>query len=329
MTNKLDENATFIGGHRRGGTTLLLNLLEGHPQLSVFPADSGFFYAYYPVYESPKYSNEDRINRIIEFSYGNIREEIEKVDDENRIQFPFEALYQNFREKVTKGNFTPKEMLLAMVSAYRQTYNKDITTHIRWVEKTTSSEIYANCIFEWFPRAKFIHVIRDPRDNYSSMKSGWETRYQSRADDLRRLIQSLIDRGKLGMEMAKYNLKRYSPERYLVIKYEELATNPKSMLERISHFLGIEYDDCLLRPTVCGQLWLGNSFDGLEFTGPSTFNIGRWKERITRGEAKLIEYQFRDIMHYFGYEPIFEINECIDAAVEHYKWHNYAQLFRV
>lgn len=323
------EKATFIGGHRRSGTTLLLNLLEGHPQLSVFPADSGFFYAYYPVYESPEYSNEDRINRIIEFSYGNLREETEKVDSENHCYFPFEALYFAFREKAVSGNFTPKEMLLAMMSAYQQTYHKDIATHIRWVEKTTSSEIFANYIFEWFPRAKFIHLVRDPRDNYASMKSGWETKYQSRADDLRRLVQSMLDRGKLGMEMARYNLARYGPEHYLVIKYEELAANPKSILARIAHFLGIEYDDCLLRPTVCGQLWPGNSFDGLEFSGPSAFNIGRWKERITPEEAKLIEYHFRDIMLYFGYEPAFEISECIDAAVEHYKWYNYAQTFRV
>lgn len=323
------EKATFIGGHRRIGTTLLLNLLEGHPQLSVFPADSGFFYAYYPVYESSEYSDEDRINRIIEFSYGNLREETERVDSEHRCHFPFEAMHHNFQEKASGGKFTPKEMLLAMISAYRETYGKDISTHVRWVEKTTSSEIYASHIFEWFPEAKFIHLLRDPRDNYSSLKSGWETRYWSRADDLRRLIQSMLDRGKLGMEMARYNQARYGPDRYLVIKYEELAVNPEPLMEMVSQFLGIKYDDCLLRPTVCGNLWLGNSFDGLDFVGPSASNVGRWKERITPEEARLIEYHFRDIMPYFGYQPSFEMNECVDAAVEHYKWYNYAQSFRV
>lgn len=327
MTNKLDENATFIGGHRRGGTTLFLNLLEGHPQLSVFPVDSGFFYAYYPVYESPKYSNEDRINRIIEFSYGNIREEIEKVDDKNRVQFPFEALYQNFQENATKGNFTPKEMLLAMVSAYQQTYNKDITTHIRWVEKTTSSEIYAKYIFEWFPKSKFIHLIRDPRDNYSSLKSGWDIRYKARNDDPRRLLQSMIDRGKIGLELAKYNMERYGDKHYLVFKFEELVANPKAVMHRVCQYLEIEYADCLLRPTICGQLWEGNSFDGLGFIAPSSRNVNRWRERITEDEAKVIEYYFREIMEYFGYQPVFDINECVDAAVEHYKWYNYAKVF--
>jgi hypothetical protein len=328
MKGELEENAVILCGHRKTGTTLLLALLEGHPELSVFPADSGFFYAYFPVYESPKYSNEDRINRIIEFSYGNLKEEIDNVDRENKLRFPFDTLYQKLREKANQGNYTSKEMLLAMVLAYRETHNASLS-HKRWVEKTTSSEIYANYISGWFPGVRFIHLLRDPRDNYASLKSGWKAKYQGRADDIGRLSQSLIDRGKLGMELAKHNLERYGPDRYLVLKYEDLTADPKSVMKQIARFLGIEYDDCLLRPTVCGILWPGNSFDGLEFTSPSVVNVGRWRERITEEEAKLVEYHFRDIMQHFGYEPAFDINECIDAAVEHYKWYNYAQTIRV
>ena len=33
-----------------------------------------------------------------------------------------------------------------------------------------------------FPNAKFIHNIRDPRDNYASMKSRWEKKLKHLAD---------------------------------------------------------------------------------------------------------------------------------------------------
>ena len=52
-----------------------------------------------------------------------------------------------------------------------------------WVEKTTSSEFYATEIIKWFPNAKFIHLIRDPRDNFASLKSGWEERYKNQENE--------------------------------------------------------------------------------------------------------------------------------------------------
>ena len=77
MNKQLEQNATFVGGHRKSVTTMLISLLEGHPQLGVYPPDSGFFYAYYPIYESFDYTNEERENRIIEFCYGNLKQELE------------------------------------------------------------------------------------------------------------------------------------------------------------------------------------------------------------------------------------------------------------
>ena len=76
-----------------------------------------------------------------------------------------------------------------------------------WVEKTTSSEFYATEIANWFPNAKFIHLVRDPRDNFASLKSGWEERYKNQEEDIKGLLQSLIDRGGMGMRIALNNQK--------------------------------------------------------------------------------------------------------------------------
>ena len=333
MDNNFYENAIFLGGHRRSGTTLLMHLLENHPQLCVFPADSGFFYAYFPVYESVEFTNKDRVKRVIDFCYSNLKEEIDKVNSENVgeeiLEFPFDALHMNFQKKALNSNITTKEILIAMISAYRETYHKNLSKHKAWVEKTSSSEIYAKYIFEWFQRAKFIHILRDPRDIYSSLKSGWNTYYKERGDDIRLLMQSMIDRGKLSIELAQFNLNKYGEDRYMIIKYEELTSKTVDIMRRISEFLGIEYNKCLLQPTACGKLWQGNNFNKMEFTKTSTVNVGRWKERITEEETKLIEFHFQDVMNNYGYKPAYETIDCIDAVVEHYKWYNYARPYRV
>ena len=43
-----DLPLAFVCGHRKSGTTLLANLLDGHPQLAVYPVDLVLLYAYFP-----------------------------------------------------------------------------------------------------------------------------------------------------------------------------------------------------------------------------------------------------------------------------------------
>lgn len=328
--SKTPLKATFIGGHRKTGTTMLLALLDGHPQLNTFPADSGFFYAYFPPYESDKYTDEERIERIIQFCYGNLEEELDKVGINKQQDFPLHHLHEVFREMASiAGKITTPVILQLMLEAYRKCSKADTSHHIRWVEKTSSSDIYASYIFKWFPDAKFIHLVRDPRDNYASLKSGWKKKYSNRADNVGFLRQSMIERGKLTYELARLNLERYGCDRYMVLKFEDLTADPKKELINIASFLGIDFDESMLKPTVCGSLWDGNNFDGLRFQGPFVGNVNRWRERIDDEEAMLIENYFKDIMDYYGYKRVFNLGNTVDAAVKQYIWYNYNQSYSV
>ncbi len=303
---------------------MLLALLDGHPQLNVFPADSGFFYAYFPLYENPEYTREQRIQRVADFCLGNLAEELDHVHVDHEREFPLAQLRATFRARAeAEPELTSRAMLLAMIEAYRECQPADPAEHRRWVEKTTSSEIYASHIFRWFPEARFIHLVRDPRDNYASLKSGWEVKYRERGGELGFLLESMIERGRFGMELATINQARYGADRYLVLRFEDVVTDPTRWMRTIAEFLGIDFDDVLLRPTVCGRPWSGNNFDGLRFSAPSTTNVERWRQRITPAEAAVLEYHFRDVMLRFGYAPTFGGDEAVDAAVEHYRWFNY------
>jgi len=324
--NEFQENSIFICGHRKSGTTLMLNLLDNHPELSVYPADSGFFYMYYPVCEIENYSSDEKINVMVTKIIGNLEDELQNLSEKERggIDFDIENFKKDFINFAKQNQLTPKDMLVSLSQAFKKNY-KNSPSQTKWVEKTTSTEIYALDVSNWFPKSKFIHIIRDPRDNWASLKSGWDDRYKNFNDSKQRLIQSLIDRGKLGMEFAKYNEKIFGKEKYLIIKFENLTRNPRETLNEICDFLQIKFDKILLEPTVCGVNWKGNSFDGIEFRSISDVNVTRWKERIDENEAKLIEYYFADIMKNFGYELEYDPKERAEAAKEHYKWYNFAQ----
>ena len=38
----------FLTGHRKSGTTLLKSLIDGHPDINVYPTDLTLLYAYFP-----------------------------------------------------------------------------------------------------------------------------------------------------------------------------------------------------------------------------------------------------------------------------------------
>lgn len=328
IIDQYTENATFICGHRKSGTTMLLCLLDNHSELLVYPPDSSFFYEYYPKYDSSDYTDEQKVDSIsgvvvdrLEVEIGNLSE-----TDREELNFSIDSFREDVRAYAAKTDKTPRNMLLSVIQGYRDHFQGS-QNPVRWVEKTTSTEIYAAEVLQWFPRARFIHVIRDPRDNWASLKSGWSARYSRFNDSSERLLQSMIDRGKLGLEFARNNKERFGSEVYKVVRFEDMVERPREVLNDICSFLEVKFSENMLMPTVCGKLWRGNNFDGLKFENPSNVNVGRWRERTTEDEICLIEYYFGDIMEHFGYRTEYPVARRMDAATRHYKWYNFAQLY--
>ena len=226
----------------------------------------------------------------------------------------------------TIDNFSIKHILESIMTNLQKYFYTENKPKV-WIEKTTSTELYALDLKEIFPNAKFIHLIRDPRDNWASLKSGWEDKYNKYNDDLNRLMQSLIERGKLGLEFAKSNHEILGDNCYKIVKYEDLTTNPEKVMSELSEFVGIEFSDNLLYPTRLGVSWAGNNFDGAKFKKASSENVNRWKERISIEEVNLIEFHFENIMNYFNYSLVSSTRERVHAAKEHYKWFNFSTPF--
>ena len=270
---------------------------------------------------------EQKKERVLERCIRPFAEWIGGLEGADRVGFSLPAMEEAFRRRTKDSNGDTRELLLAMAMTYRECSPLDKSRHVRWIEKTTSTEIYAADVKRWFPRARFIHVLRDPRDNYGSLKSGWEKRYKQFNDSPLRLLQSHVERGKLGMELARWNLARYGPEDYLVIRFEDLARDPAAVLRQVTAFLGVAFDEAILKPTVWGLPWGGNNFDGLTFSGVSAVNVDRWRDRITPEEAAVIEFYYADIMEHFGYRPVTSKADQVDAARNLYAWHNFAQVY--
>jgi hypothetical protein len=84
----------------------------------------------------------------------------------------------------------------------------------------------------WFPDAKYLHVVRHPLDSTASMVQHQLQRYPTTPMlgiwQWRKAFRSIR---RQGAELG--------PDRYHMVKYEDLVANPESVLSEASRFLGV------------------------------------------------------------------------------------------
>ncbi|MEJ2374207.1 MAG: sulfotransferase [Pseudolabrys sp.] len=315
-----------ICGHRKSGTTLLSNLLDGHPRLAVYPIDLALLYAYFPDFVETNPSPQARRKRLERILFDDLADRLGAFGCSDA--FDVDKHRERFFRGLRDDELADLRALIVRLMASFQTVAGPPVGSAKWgVIKETSIEIYAAEILSWFPDIRFIHVLRDPRDNFAALAAGVDKHYGRLGEDRKRTLASLLHRAELGFAMARENQTTYGSERYHLVRYEDFVVRPEATMCKIAAVLDIDFDPCLLRPTVLGVPATGNSYDGVQTAGIESRNVGRWRERITDEEAAAIEFHFSGKMEAFGYAPAFDAATRRRAAAEFYKWQNYAYFY--
>ncbi|MCP4153826.1 MAG: sulfotransferase [bacterium] len=144
-----------------------------------------------------------------------------------------------------------------------------------WVDDTPLSLLSAASILEILPRAKFIHIYRDPRDVVASYrKQSWAPADTGRAVDFYRHISDEIEKIK----------KKIPGPALLEISLEELVKNPRKNISDICRFIGLSIEDSLF------SIKLNRS------------NPGRWRKEFSDEEQEQLIQRLGDILKRLNYE---------------------------
>ncbi len=320
MTTLTHSPLAFVCGHRKSGTTLFANLLDGHPRLAVYPFDLTLLYAYFPDYLRAHKAPAERRARLQRILFTELAQRVPaQVID-------VAAIAERFFAGLADDSLgDPGALMARLMAVFQSTAG---SAQAQWgVFKETSIEIYASEILDWFPDARFIQVLRDPRDNFAALAAGVDKHYSRLGEDHNRTLASLLNRVRIGFQMARQNSACYGEGRYRLVRFEDLTSAPELTMRGIAGFLGIDFDPCLLKPTVLGVPARGNAFDGVATFDVSARHVDRWRERISVEDAQVIEFHLADEMAAFGYAPAFERAAQARAAAEFYKWQNYAYFY--
>ncbi len=321
--NEINRKVLFIGGHRKSGTTMLTRLFDGHRQIDVSPIDLNVLYAYYPEWSGGQYSKEERLARFKKVVLNEFK--AASFDQSKDISFDYTSFETAVLQAWNELNSTD---MVAIIRAIAAAHRVASSTKKDWlVLKETSAEIYSSSILSENPDWKFLHLARDPRDNFAAIKAGLKQYYAKMGNDYIDTLGSLVTRYAYGVKWLKWNIKQYGLERYYLLRFEDLLTDPTLEMKNLAAWLTVDWNENLTIPTYGSQIYQGNSHDGIKFKGLDSQNVGKWQQRIDYDEAAIIEFLLKDEMDFLGYHRETDQAKGAQKASHFYARMNYKYFF--
>lgn len=294
------KNPIFLLGSHKSGTSLLRSLLDGSPGLFVVPIEMHFFkyMGYWVDYRlqsawPQKLSMQEKRETLVQ-QVKKRNQNINPYSDSVLPNIFNVALFEEYLEHCTLGNSV--ETFSAYTSAlyYSLTGNSSLT-NMRVVEKSVENAEYAVVLSKMFPNAKFIHIVRNP---YSTLVALRKSKMRDGYPFLGAIAQSLKN--------SYHNLYRnkLAINHYFIVKYEDLLKSTEDVMHEIANFLEVDFLEDLLKPTLLGNTWVGNSTSNQKFQNVSLTPLNQWKEDINNLEIHLVNQFLMPAVQEFGYEML-------------------------
>ena len=284
----------FLTGHRKSGTTLLGNLFDNNEFACVYPTDFSLMYAYFPNFNNNKFTFKQKKGRIKKIILKSLSDKLHSQRI-NQKEINVKKFTDVFINKINENNINNIKYLIKLLSKEN---NKFINQSNRkyFVLKETSSDIFYSTIFDKDEDIKFIHIIRDPRDNYASLKSGSKNYYNKIGEDQITLLSSMIQRAVLDFKFIKINQQYFKKKKYIIIKYEDLILNGENVMKKICKYINCKFSKTLLNPTIFGKPATSNTFNKSKSTTLNSKSISRWKNELNNIEKDTINFYFKEYL---------------------------------
>lgn len=146
--------------------------------------------------------------------------------------------------------------------------------------------------FQMFPSSKIIIITRDPRDVAASAFKSWK----------RPVRQTIYDWNVAAKTIAEFEMFT-PPDRYFLLRYEDLISNRVETVRKCLHFLGFAEDGypwhVLDKLPVFGSSEEGNTWQ-VKAANPSFRSVGRWKT-LSNDQIHDLSHIKSPFLDYFGY----------------------------
>lgn len=311
----------FIIGAPRSGTTLLRVILDSHSKMAL-PHECKII-----QYIISNYPKEQAIKACELQPFFEKLSTVSRFDEVFRQAMPDAIDYLESLDVIYPKDIV--NILFLLASGVDINDNDDVS----WGDKNIGYSWELDRLRDYFPSARFIHIVRDVHDCAHSVSTRLGKFFVCN-DDSSFYIRDVFGAALLWKSELKVveEFSNLQPENIIHrIRYEDLVTNPESVCRSICNFLNVEYEEKMLedrRPGTIPQDSLLKFHENAALK-PSADKIGKGRNSLAIRDinaiqklcySQLVEYDyptgssfkgkfwdpmlvnFRYYLFYFGYK---------------------------
>lgn len=304
-----EPEAIFVVGVSRSGTTLMRHVLNSHSRVGIAPENHYLGHllpggGYRNAFRGDgDLASDETISRIVERIYSPEFQQGTRL----RPVSPFWRWLKRSvpRKELRRRLLTAPRTEQGQFDALLRTY-ADLEGKVIPGEKTPAHIAFAGTLLEWYPRARVVHMIRDPRAVFvSELRRRLDTptavpyRWLIGVPPLFRAFVLLETAWAwAGAVRHHRRLTRCHQAAYRLVRFEDLVHEPEQTVDRLCAFLGIEPEPAMLEQEVTSR--------GAQL-GQSGFDAGaadRWRASIGAGQAAWLVRLLGRRMDEMGYPRV-------------------------
>lgn len=277
----------FVVGAQRSGTTLLRLMLCAHPDIGI-PPECEFL-----------------IGLRAEFGNGRLDSERVQVFIDRLLQYPRFENWRLGREELEKSiesvqSYTYSDLCSAVYQAYISSFFPSAT---RWGDKNPNYLVHLDTLLDIYPSAKVVHIVRDPRAVYSSVKRKWSKEGRKVGPNSMTASGVVVNRWR---KVAQVSREYAASKRYMEVKYEDLLSRTAEVLAAVAAHVGVSFDDRMLafHDVNTQKKLVPTKFRVIHqktFQPVDSDRIDGWKSEISSAERYHLEFALSDELRQFGY----------------------------
>lgn len=311
-------NYCFVSGMFRSGTTMIARMLNTHPSIACASDPMR------PLFNSFRTDvlhgcqhHEDRFAPLEDYCFtrSNLLRSVLNADFTLPVACEPEKLLEVVRNRAVL--FSGKWARTLSLPERHSTYEQWIEHFLDHVEKTYGKdgthravafkEVWTNemvpAFLRSFPHGKAVILVRDPRAVAASKAKTEPYPLFFQGQQWRKLAF-------LGWWLAK----QY-PDRVLLLRYEDIVSEPERHVSALCRFLEVDFDESLLDLSNYrdgnGEPWRRNSSYSSVRNSFDTSSVAKWTKVLQERDVALLELIAFDVMRAFGYAPQFDVEQLL------------------
>lgn len=291
----------FIVGNSRSGTTMLMRMFDRHPEVKTIN-ESHFMERFWKASEREHFLKPTEAIEMLLQLMSRQRDGFFAPNNEH-YRAECEAMVKNLEP----FDFTASEIYRSFLK-----HETRMSAGLVTCEKTPQHVFYIREILQFFPDARIINMVRDPRAVLASQKNKWKRRklgstFMPRRESIRlRVNYHPITMSQLWNAALKASDHYHAHPQVMTIRYEDLLQMPTDTVERICAFTGIDFKEKMLDIPVASS---SVRADQPNERGVQAHSLEAWKQHLSDHEIRIVQQWCKAHMAKWGYAP-----EAVSAA---------------